>query len=62
MANGTWWVCDECKSLNDLPAKKCYKCRTPRPPQARIVNPLADLSSGPPKRVGVTVQLSRSAS
>ena len=54
-----WWVCIECNSLNDLPAKKCYKCRTQRPSGARIVNPIADLGTGQPRRVGVTVPRSQ---
>src|SRR5689334_18947199 len=24
------WMCASCHSLNDAPAKRCYKCRTPR--------------------------------
>jgi translation initiation factor IF-2 len=58
MGQMSWWVCDECKSLNDLPAKKCYKCRAAKPSNARVVNPVADLGTGQPKRVGVSVKLS----
>ena len=24
------WVCGECRSINNLRAKQCYRCRTPR--------------------------------
>lgn len=24
------WVCGECRSINHLRAKQCYRCRTPR--------------------------------
>ena len=38
MGNAKWWVCDDCKSLNDVPAKKCYNCRTKRPANPTLID------------------------
>jgi hypothetical protein len=57
MTNAKWWVCDSCSSLNDLPAAKCYKCRTEKPNEPRLIDDnYAEVGGG--KRVGVSVDRS----
>jgi len=38
MGKAKWWVCDSCKSLNDLPANKCYKCRAEKPANPTLMD------------------------
>jgi hypothetical protein len=38
VGSAKWWVCDGCKSLNDVPAKKCYNCRTKRPDKPTLID------------------------
>lgn len=60
MGNAKWWVCGDCKSLNDLPANKCYNCRHPKPSQPMLIDDQYDqVSSGSQKRVGISVDLSQ---
>src|SRR5262245_51014033 len=40
---GEFWVCAECRSINNARAKQCYNCRTPR-----------DLAAVDPSTVEVT--------
>ena len=35
MSEADWWVCARCQSLNNLSARKCYSCRTPKPKEVR---------------------------
>ena len=53
-------MCDGCKSLNDMPANKCYKCRTPRPSSPTLLDDQYGQVGGKP-RVAVSVDLSRVA-
>ena len=53
-------MCDGCRSLNDMPANKCYKCRTPRPASPTLLDDQYGQVGGKP-RVGVSVDLSRVA-
>jgi hypothetical protein len=53
-------MCDGCRSLNDMPANKCYKCRTPRPASPTLLDDQYGQVSDKP-RVGVRVDLSRVA-
>ena len=53
-------MCDGCRSLNDMPANKCYKCRTPRPASPTLLDDQYGQVSDKP-RVGVSVDLSRVA-
>lgn len=60
MGKAKWWVCDDCKSLNDLPANKCYKCFTTKPDSPSLIDDqYAHVGGGDEKRVGVTVDLSK---
>ncbi len=60
MGKATWWVCDDCKSLNDLPANKCYNCRTARPVDPVLIDDQYDqVNAGAKKRVGISVDLSQ---
>jgi hypothetical protein len=34
MSEADWWICGDCQSLNNLSARKCYKCRTRKPQDA----------------------------
>lgn len=34
MREADWWLCDRCKSLNNLSARKCYSCRQRKSKQA----------------------------
>ncbi len=58
MGKAKWWVCGSCHSLNDLPANKCYKCRVPKPPDARIMDDEYAVVGGD-ERVGITVDLTQ---
>jgi translation initiation factor IF-2 len=31
MAATDWWVCPGCRTLNDLPSRRCFSCRAKRP-------------------------------
>ena len=53
-------MCDGCRSLNDMPANKCYKCRAPRPASPTLLDDQYGQVSDKP-RVGVSVELSRVA-
>ncbi|MFV2064751.1 MAG: hypothetical protein ACC726_14760, partial [Chloroflexota bacterium] len=57
MSKAKWWVCDSCKSLNDLPANKCYKCRERKPKTPTLIDDQFDQVGGNDKRVGITVDL-----
>ncbi|HKZ91342.1 MAG TPA: hypothetical protein VJZ50_04325, partial [Candidatus Limnocylindrales bacterium] len=59
MAKATWWVCDSCRSLNDMPANKCYKCRTQKPDNPTLIDSSYAQVAGPQARVGISVQRSR---
>jgi hypothetical protein len=60
MGKPKWWVCDECKSLNDIPANKCYKCRVRKPSDPALIDDQYEqLSSGSRARVSVTVDRSQ---
>ncbi len=57
MGKPKWWVCGGCKSLNDMPAAKCYKCRAAKPADPTLIDDqYSEVSSGP-SRVGITVDL-----
>ncbi len=57
MGKPKWWVCSGCKSLNDIPAAKCYKCRAAKPADATLIDDqYSEVSSGTP-RVGISVDL-----
>ena len=57
MGKAKWWVCSDCKSLNDLPANKCYKCREPQPANPTLFDDQYGEVGGDQKRVGITVDL-----
>ena len=58
MGKAKWWVCDDCHSLNDLPANKCYNCRAGKPANPRQMDDhYAEIPSQ--QRVGITVDLSQ---
>jgi hypothetical protein len=59
MGKAKWWVCDSCKSLNDLPASKCYKCAIARPKDPTLIDDQYSRVGGGERRVGVTVDLSQ---
>jgi hypothetical protein len=58
MATAKWWVCDSCRSLNDIPANKCYKCRTQKPSQPTLIDADYVRVGSTQTRVGVTVDRS----
>lgn len=33
MGDGDWWLCEQCQSLNNFAAGKCYSCRKRKPKQ-----------------------------
>lgn len=60
MGKAKWWVCDDCKSLNDLPANKCFNCRSPKPSNpVKIDDQYSQVAGGSSGRVGVSVDLSK---
>ena len=59
MGKAKWWVCDDCKSLNDLPANKCYNCREPKPSDPRLFDDQYSQVGGGQQRVGITVDLDK---
>ncbi len=59
MGKAKWWVCDSCKSLNDLPANKCYKCRETKPGNPTLIDDQYSEVRGSQQRVGITVDLSK---
>jgi len=59
MGKAKWWVCDSCKSLNDLPANKCYKCREAKPGNPTLIDDQYSEVRGSQQRVGITVDLSK---
>ena len=61
MAKARWWMCDGCRSLNDMPANKCYKCRSPRPANPTLLDDQYGQVGGAQARVGVSVDRSRVA-
>ncbi|MEA2027261.1 MAG: hypothetical protein U9O18_11265 [Chloroflexota bacterium] len=61
MGKARWWVCEGCKSLNDLPANKCYNCRVARPASPSLIDDQYGVVGGDTKRVGITVDLSQVA-
>ncbi len=57
MGKPKWWVCSGCKSLNDIPAAKCYNCRAAKPADPTLIDDqYSEVSSGTP-RVGISVDL-----
>jgi hypothetical protein len=58
MGKAKWWVCDSCKSLNDLPANKCYKCRQSKPKDPELIDDQYSKVGGG-SRVSVSVDLSQ---
>jgi hypothetical protein len=58
MGKAKWWVCDDCHSLNDLPANKCYNCRAGKPANPREIDDHYD-EVVTNQRVGITVDLSQ---
>ena len=58
MGKAKWWVCDDCHSLNDLPANKCYNCRAGKPTNPRQIDDQYDEVVSQ-QRVGITVDLSQ---
>ena len=59
MGKAKWWVCGECKSLNDKPANKCYNCRSPKPDNPTLMDDEYSEVGGGQQRVGITVDLSQ---
>ena len=59
MGKAKWWICDGCKSLNDVPANKCYKCRDPKPADPTLIDDEYSEVGGGQNRVGVTVDLAQ---
>ena len=57
MGKPKWWVCGGCKSLNDMPAAKCFNCRAAKPADPTLIDDhYSEVGSGA-RRVGVTVDL-----
>ncbi len=54
-------MCDGCRSLNDMPANKCYKCRSPRPASPTLLDDQYGQVGEAKARVGVSVDRSRVA-
>jgi hypothetical protein len=44
MPEGDWWACPACRSLNSLPAGKCYSCRAKRPARAKLASEILGYS------------------
>ena len=61
MGKARWWVCSDCKSLNDLPANRCYKCRVEKPANPRLIDDQYSDVGSTQARVGITVDLSKLA-
>jgi hypothetical protein len=61
MARARWWLCDSCKSLNDMPATKCYKCRTPRPASPTLLDDQYAQVGGAAPRVSISVDRAKIA-
>ena len=59
MGKAKWWVCGDCKSLNDKPANKCYKCRSPKPDNPTLMDDEYSEVGGGQQRVGITVDLTQ---
>jgi hypothetical protein len=60
MGKAKWWVCEDCKSLNDMPANKCYKCRSRKPADPSLIDDQYGVVGGvAQKRVSITVDLSK---
>ena len=59
MAKVKWWMCEGCRSLNDLPANKCYKCRAGKPANPTLLDDQYGQVNTAQRRVGITVDLSR---
>lgn len=57
MGKAKWWVCEDCTSLNDLPANKCYKCRVSKPRDPKLFDDQYSHVGGGDQRVGITVDL-----
>ena len=58
MGKAKWWVCDDCKSLNDLPANKCYNCRSEKPASPTLMDDqYGQVGGATEKRVAITVDL-----
>jgi hypothetical protein len=58
MPAAKWWICDSCKSLNDLPARKCYNCRAGKPANPSILDDHYTQVGGGQQRVGIRVSRS----
>jgi hypothetical protein len=59
MAKPRWWVCPVCSSVNDVPARKCYKCRSGKPADPTLLDDRYDEVAAP--RVGIKVDVARIA-
>lgn len=59
MGKAKWWVCDDCVSLNDLPANKCYKCRKDKPDDPKLIDDQYSEVGGGGQRVGITVDMAQ---
>jgi hypothetical protein len=59
MATAKWWVCDDCRSLNDIPANRCYKCRAHKPSHPTLIDADYAQVASTQTRVGITVQRSQ---
>ena len=59
MGKAKWWVCESCKSLNDLPANKCYNCRAEKTSTPSLIDDQYAEVGGGQQRVGITVDLSQ---
>lgn len=58
MGKAKWWVCEGCKSLNDIPAKKCYNCYAKKPSDPTLISDDHGPVDGAMTRVGVSVDRS----
>lgn len=58
MGTAKWWVCDSCKSLNDVPANKCYNCRAGKPSEPTLFDDTYSQVASQ-HRVGISVDRSR---
>jgi hypothetical protein len=61
MVKPRWWVCPGCRSLNDVPARTCYKCRTRKPADPTLLDDEYGEVGGGPARVGISVDVARIA-
>ena len=48
---GDFWVCGDCRSINNAGARQCYNCRTPRDRAAVDPESIDPSSHGPLRRI-----------